>query len=105
MAAINSRGTALEYIIFIHKNADNAISQQQWSGFIEDAINSGMFRGGSEIDNLLQLGPKPVDAITKSIGGFMRFDADNQEALLKLLEKHPVLTSGGTIELCEMPTS
>ncbi len=35
----------------------------------------------------------------------MRFDADDLNALRALLEDHPVVKHGGTIELCEMPKS
>jgi hypothetical protein len=40
---------------------------------------------------------------TKHIGGFMRFDADNRAKLLELLQLHPVVLHGGSVELCEMP--
>ena len=39
----------------------------------------------------------------ESIVGFMRFDAENLSDLKKLLESHPVIKHGGTIEVREMP--
>lgn len=33
----------------------------------------------------------------------MRFDADSLEAVTLLLERHPLVVHGGSVELCEMP--
>lgn len=35
----------------------------------------------------------------------MRLDSDDPVQLHELLESHPVVLNGGTIELCEMPMS
>ena len=93
----------MEYILFIHNNVDTPTSDTQWSEFFVAARESGIFRGGSEIANSTQLGNKSVALITDSIGGFMRFDSDDIGKLLQLLELHPTLVQGGTLELCEMP--
>ena len=44
-------------------------------------------------------------ASSAHIAGFMRFDSDNRQAVLDLLQKHPVVLHGGTVELCELPKS
>ncbi len=93
----------MEYILFIHNNARTRASAEEWDCFFTKARASGMFAGGSEIANRQLLGMQPGLCITDSIGGFMRFEADDKSALLQLLESHPVLVHGGTIELCEMP--
>jgi hypothetical protein len=95
----------MEFILFIHNNADSSVTDEQWASFINTAKQSGLFLGGSEISNQIQLGNKPVKRITDSIGGFMRFEADNEYMVLELLEKHPIFKQGGTLELCEMPKS
>jgi acetylglutamate kinase len=35
----------------------------------------------------------------------MRFETDEKVKLLELLQSHPVVVHGGTVELCEMPRS
>jgi len=95
----------MEFILFIHNNADSTVTNDEWASFINTAKQSGLFLGGSEIANQIQLGNKSVNRITDNIGGFMRFEADNDHMVLELLEKHPVFKQGGTLELCEMPKS
>ena len=95
----------MEYILFIHKNTDAVASSVQWDEFFIAAKRSGLFLGGSEISNQIQLGNKEVKNITDTVGGFMRFEAENKTAILALLNMHPILLQGGTLELCEMPKS
>ena len=95
----------MEYILFIHNNVDAVTTNEQWEEFFKAANKSGIFLGGSEISEQIQIGNKPVQKITDSIGGFMRFEAKNKETILTLLQKHPVLMQGGTLELCELPKS
>ena len=93
----------MEFILFIHKNTDRTPTKEQWESFFNAANNSGIFLGGSEISSQIRKGKKVVPTITGSIGGFMRFEAENEYLVLELLEKHPVFLQGGTLELCEMP--
>jgi len=95
----------MDYLLLIHKNADSPISSQQWNTFFNAANASGFFRGGSEISNRVMLGSKTVPNTCDAIGGFMRFESDDISALLSLLEKHPVVLQGGSLELCEMPVT
>ena len=95
----------MEYILLLHKNTDSPTTIEQWEEFFIAANESGVFLGGSEISNQIQIGNKPVQEITGSIGGFMRFESDNKNIILELLKKHPVFIQGGTLELCEMPKS
>ena len=93
----------MQYIIFIHKNTDSDTNQYEYDQFIREAQESGLFRGGSEIADRSLIGTKGTADITDSIGGYMHFDTDDKQALLNLLEKHPVVQHGGCLELCEMP--
>lgn len=93
----------MEYIVFIHNNTDNDTKDEQWHSFFSLATNSGIFQGGSEIYNPETIGKKSIPNITNNIDGFMQFETDNKEKLLSLLENHPVIIEGGSLELCEMP--
>ncbi len=95
----------MDYILFIHNNTESETHRKQWDDFFAAANESGIFLGGSEISNQVQIGHKPVDKITNSIDGFMRFKSEDKNAVLSLLSKHPVILQGGTVELCEMPKS
>lgn len=64
-----------------------------------------MFKGGSVIGVRLAVGEKDVADTAEHVSGFMRFDSDNPDLLNELLKEHPVIRNGGTIELCEMPTT
>ena len=98
----------MEYITFTHKNKDpgaNGGTEEEWDRFFDLAKESGLFRGGSAIGRRTTIGGTEVPDITEHIGGYMRFDAENIEDLLELLEAHPIIRGGGTIEICEMPKS
>ncbi len=95
----------MEYILFIHKNTDAITTEDQWNSFFVEANKSEIFQGGSEISNSFQIGNKQVQKITTNIAGFMRFKSDDKNKILSLLEMHPVIIQGGTLELCEMPKS
>ena len=93
----------MEYVVFIHNNTDTNTKEEQWESFFNAARESGVFNGGSEIANQFQIGNKPVQKITSSIVGIMCFESESKNKILKLLEQHPVIMQGGTLELCEMP--
>lgn len=93
----------MEYILFIHNNTDIKATPEQWDEFFIAAKDSGTFQGGSEISNQYQIGNKSVSRITNNIVGVMRFESNDKNKILALLEKHPVYLQGGTLELCEMP--
>ncbi len=95
----------MQYIALIHNNADSSPDADEWDRFIDAAISTGMFKGGSEVGARRTIGPKMASKTTESIVGFMRFDSDDPEELHALLKDHPVIQHGGTIELCEMPKS
>jgi hypothetical protein len=95
----------MEYILFIHNNTDTPTKKEDWDLFFELARRSGLFQGGSEIGKRIVLGRKETTDTTKSVAGYMRFESEDIEALTNLLHEHPVLKSGGTLELCELPTT
>ena len=93
----------MEYITFMHSNTDSASSGDEWDRFFELAKESGLFRGGSAIGKRWTVGDKDVPDVTEHVGGYMRFDADSADELTELLEQHPTVVHGGTVEVCEMP--
>jgi hypothetical protein len=95
----------MEYIALVHKNTDSLPTAEEWRCFFDAANETGMFRGGSEIGSRRAVGSKEVSDTTLNIGGYMRFDSEDVNPVLELLNKHPVIRHGGTIELCEMPKS
>ncbi len=95
----------MQYIALIHKNCDTDPTPVEWERLFKVARETGMFQGGTEIGRRIALGQKDVPDTTSNIGGYMRFDSNNLDTLLKLLELHPAVQHGGTLELCEMPES
>ncbi|AMV21517.1 hypothetical protein [Planctomyces sp. SH-PL14] len=95
----------MQYIALIHKNADTPPTSAEWEHFIEVAVKTGLFKGGSEIGSGQTIGNKPVADTSQTVGGYMRFDSEILEPLLRLLDQHPVVKHGGTIELLTMPKS
>lgn len=93
----------MEYIVFIHNNTDSETDSEQWDEFFVTARKSGHFKGGSAIGKGYVVGSKNVPSITDTVGGYMRFDADTLQEVLDLLDSHPVVINGGTVEVCEMP--
>lgn len=95
----------MQYIALIHNNTDSTPTTDEWDQFIDAAQQTGMFKGGSAMGARYTIGRKSASDSTETIGGYMRFDSDDLEQLQTLLEDHPVIKHGGTIELCEMPQS
>jgi hypothetical protein len=94
----------VQYIVLIYGNARSTPTSREWTSFFARAHASGLFRGGSEIGKRVLLGDA-AEASTSQVAGYMRFDSQDQEALVALLQTHPVVVHGGTLELCEMPES
>jgi hypothetical protein len=87
----------MEYIALIHKEAETNPTDEEWSHFFELAESSGMFRGGSTIGKRHAIGSQLISGSTDQIGGYMRFDSDELDALKGLLLQHPVILHGGAI--------
>jgi hypothetical protein len=78
---------------------------EEWAAFFSAAQQSGTFKGGSEIGKRSVVGDASSAVSTAHIVGYMRFDSDNKQQILDLLQAHPVVIHGGSVELCEMPQS
>jgi hypothetical protein len=93
----------MQYILLIHSNAKSHATENEWSEFFAAVQRSGLFKGGSAIGDRAVIGDAQFAQSTEHIVGFMRFDSDDKQAILDLLELHPVVIHGGSVELCEMP--
>jgi hypothetical protein len=94
-----------QFILLIQGNLKSEPTAEDWAAFFSAARQSGMFQGGSEIGMRWIVGDASSAESTKHVVGYMRFDADDKQQLLDLLQRHPVVVHGGSVELCEMPQS
>ena len=94
-----------QYILLIQGNATSEATEDEWNRFFAAAEESGTFRGGSEIGERSVVGDAESLKSTEHVVGYMRFDSDDKQEILGLLEQHPVVLHGGSTELCEMPAS
>ncbi len=92
----------MQYLALIHANQKILPSAAEWEHFFTIANASGLFEGGSAVANGVIVGERPAVVLSTRLGGYMRFDADDGAAVLELLQHHPVIRHGGTIELLEM---
>src|SRR5262245_23222215 len=94
-----------QYILLIQGNVKTDSTPDEWKAFLSAAGQSGLFKGGSEIGKRMVVGDAESAKSTDHVVGYMRFDSDDKQKILDLIEKHPVVIHGGTVELCEMPES
>jgi hypothetical protein len=94
-----------QYLLLIQNNETTPTTAEEWERFLAAATASGMFRGGSEIGDRMVLGNTRTAVPSAHLAGYMRFDADDRQKLLGLLQLHPVIVHGGSVELCELPRS
>ena len=94
-----------QYFLLIHGNAASAPTSDEWCRSFGVAQQSGTFRGGSEIGKKLRIGNADSPRSSDHILGFIRFDAEEKQTILNLLQEHPIVWHRGTVELCEMPES
>ena len=94
-----------QYILLIHGNAKSQSTPAQWDVFLAAARQSGLFEGGSAIGKRVVLGDVSSAKSSDHLVGYMRFNAEDKQLLLDLLQRHPVVMHGGSVELCELPES
>ncbi len=94
-----------QYILLIQGNTKSKPTEQEWQEFFTAAEERGVFRGGSEIGERVCVGDAESMQSTDHVVGYMGFDCDDRQQILDLLERHPVVMHGGSVELCELPKS
>jgi len=87
--------------MMLMKGAGNA---EDWAPYIDKLIQSGTFRGGSELGNG-SCESKANQNGDCSVTGFMRFEADNKQQVMDLLPGNPVYEAGGEVEVLEIVVS
>lgn len=92
-----------QYLLLIHDNTTSDTTGADWDLFISAARQSGLFQGGSALGERVVIGDARTAKSTEHIAGYMRFDSDDRQKILDLLQQHPVVLRGGSVELCEMP--
>ena len=93
----------MQYLVLIHNNARIQPSDEEWTHFFSEAKESCLFVGGSSIRQRAVIGSTDLQTLSSTLSGFMRFDSDCPGDLHALLQKHPIVRHGGSIELFEMP--
>ena len=94
-----------QYLLLIQNNAKTQATPGEWDRFFNTARASGTFEGGSALGDRVLVGDTQSALSTRHIAGYMRFDSDDRGEILELLKQHPVGLHGGSVELCEMPTT
>ena len=94
-----------QYILLIHNNSAKPAPQSEWETFFKLAQKSELFKGGSEIEEGQIIGKSNSESLSSKLSGYMRFDSEDKQAVIDLLEQHPVVLNGGSVELCTMPNS
>lgn len=94
-----------QYLLLIQSNLTSPTTAEEWTIFFSAVHSSGLFKGGSEIGDRSRLGNSTTAKSTEHVVAYMRFDSDDKEKLVTLIEQHPVVLHGGTVELCELTKS
>lgn len=93
----------MEYIVFMHRNEETPPCKEDWDYFFAMAERSGLFQGGSAIGKRFVVGREGAPDAAIHICRFMRFESENLSELNKLLEQHPVVKNGGSVEVFDLP--
>lgn len=91
-----------QYILLIQNNAKSQSSPEEWDTFFSLARESGLFRGGSALGKREIIGDTATAKASDFIGGYMTFDSEDKNLIIDLLQQHPVVIHGGSVELCEL---
>ena len=91
-----------QYLLLIHGNATSVSTEEEWNSFFKISRESGLFIGGSGIEDARIIIGDTFAKPSEHIVGYMRFDSEDKQKILDLLQKHPIVVLGGSVELCEM---
>lgn len=96
-----------DFIVFMHDDEQEnaaANSDAAWEAYLNMLRASGQFSGGSSIGTGACMNEAGLTKqITSHLTGYIRLQAETIEDVKKLLEGNPVLESGGTVEIRELP--
>lgn len=75
-----------------------------WPSYLDRLRRTGQFSGGSSIGGGLSVSRSGVTPdISTQLTGYIRVSANSLDEACKLLEGHPVIDAGGTVEVRELP--
>jgi len=96
-----------DYMFLMHDDARENAEQNgdaAWEKYFAMLRASGQFSGGSSIGPGICITKSgPAREIASHLSGYIRIQAESLEHAKKLLEGNPVLESGGTVEIRELP--
>lgn len=96
-----------DYIFLMHDDARKNAEQNSdaaWAKYLAMLGESGQFSGGSSIGPGICITRSGLaKKITSHLSGYIRIEAESLEHAKQLLEGNPVLESGGTVEIRELP--
>jgi hypothetical protein len=96
-----------DYIFFMHDDARENGEHNcdaAWDAYFAMLRASGHFSGGSSIGSGVCITRSgAAKGITSHLSGYIRVQAEDFEQVKKLLVGNPVLESGGTVEIRELP--
>lgn len=94
-----------DYLFLTHRLPQGSSAPSgAWAPYLDRLRRTGHFSGGSAIGGGLSVSRSGVTSDTTShLTGYIRISAHSIEDACKLLEGHPVIDAGGTIEVRELP--
>ncbi len=96
-----------DYIFFMHDDARESAEHNgdaAWEKYFAMLRATGQFSGGSSIGSGVCITKSgAAKEVTSHLSGYIRVQAESLEQAKKLLVGNPVLESGGTVEIRELP--
>jgi hypothetical protein len=93
-----------DYILLMHSDATEQISDAAWRPYFERLRQIGAFEGGSSIGagEVMRRGGA-VPPASDHVSGFVRVRAESLAAAKSLVAGNPVYEAGGSVEVRELP--
>ncbi|HWU77578.1 MAG TPA: hypothetical protein VN043_13830 [Rhodanobacter sp.] len=94
-----------DYLLLTHRLPPGAsAAPDAWPSYLARLRGTGHFSGGSAIGEGLCVSRSGVTSDTTShLTGYIRVSANSIDEACGLLEGHPVIDAGGTVEVRELP--
>jgi len=94
-----------DYLFLTHRLPQGPSEPEgAWPSYLDRLRRTGHFSGGSAIGGGLSVSRSGTTPDTSShLTGYIRVSADSIDEACKLLEGHPVIEAGGTVEVRELP--
>jgi hypothetical protein len=93
-----------DFILLMGDDYTTPVNPRAWGPYLAGLQAAGVFQGGGAIgagESVRKAGAQR--ALSASLGGYIRVEAADIEAVKTLLPGNPVYEAGGTIEIRELP--